>query len=376
PVAPVPANQEDEGETRGDARESATVPADVVIDTDYFAAGKRVDISGLVKGDVYAAGGQVLVDGTINGDLLAFGGLVTISGTIGQDARLLSGQTTIDGEIGGNITVAGGTIEVSTAAVIGGGLVAAGGNLRVAAPVGGDVKIAGGNVTISDRIDGNVDAAVGALRLTSKAAVGGNLTYWSKTAASMDEHAQIAGTVTRRSFPEELTPSAAWIVGAWAGFKLLLTLTSFVSTLILGLLFIRFYPNATQRAVSHLRERPLASLGLGFLALTLTPIAVAVLAATLVGIPLAVVLFAWFLITLYLGRIFVIHAVGLFVFRWVGKEAYERWAFIAALVLYSLLSLIPLLGDLIVSFAVLFGLGMTLLMNKEVYLAARNQAMI
>ncbi len=375
-LVPVTVGANDDHKESSNDREIVTLPADAVMDRDYFAAGPTVEISGVVNGDVYAAGGQILVEGTINGDLLAAGGIVTISGTVSQDVRLVGGQTTLDGRIGRNVTIASGTVDITNAAEIGGSLVAAGGTVRVSAPVGGDAKLAAGTVTISDRIAGNLEAAVGVLRLTSNAVVTGDLTYWSQARASIDKQAQIGGAVTRGEFPEHWAPSAGGMLAALVGLKLLLVMTSFVSTLALGLLFLHFYPHAMQTAVSHLTERPLASLGLGFLALIATPLIAMFLGMTIVGLPLAVIVVAWLLIVMYMGRIFVIHWAGCRVFAWFGKEASERWAFVTGLAIYSVMTLIPFLGELLITFVVLFGLGTTLLMKRDIYVAARNQAMI
>jgi len=357
-------------------RKLVTVSAGQVIDRDFFAFGETVEISGTVNGDVYAAAGQVLVDGTINGDLLAVGGTMTISGMVAQDVRVTGGQVTISGEIGRNLTVGGGNIELTPSAAIHGGVVAGGGNIQLAAPVSRDVKIAAGNLTISNRIGGNVGATVGRIRLTSKAVVTGNLTYHSPSFALVDDLAKISGVITRKEFPREGLPSAKAILGLLAGLKLLLTVMSFVSTLILGLLLMHFYPTSTQRAVDRLRERPMDLLGLGLLALIGPPLLAGVLALTIVGLPLALVALAWYFIVLYLSRVVVIAWAGQAIFQRLGKADHKRWTFMAGLVAYFLLAVIPVLGGLVTLITTLFGLGAILSTKKEVYLAARSQAMI
>lgn len=357
-------------------RKLVTVPAGQVIDRDFFAFGETVEISGTVNGDVYAAAGQVLVDGTINGDLLAVGGTVTISGTVAQDVRVAGGQVTISGEMGRNLTVWGGNIELTPSAAIHGGVVAGGGNIQLAAPVRHDVKIAAGNLTISNRIGGNVGATVGRIRLTSKAVVTGNLTYHSPSFALVDDLAKISGVITRKEFPREGLPSAKAILGLLAGLKLLLTVMSFVSTFILGLLLMHFYPTSTQRAIDRLRERPMDSLGLGLLALIGPPLLAGLLSLTVVGLPLALVALAWYFIVLYLSRVVVIAWAGQAIFQRLGKADHKRWAFMVGLVAYFLLALIPVLGGLVTLIATLFGLGAILSTKKEAYIAARSQGMI
>ena len=370
----VAANQHGDVQESSD-RKIVTVPAGEVINHDYFAFGESVEISGTVNGDVYAAGGHVLVDGQINGDLLAVGGKVTISGTISQDARIAGGEVIISGNIGRNVTVGSGNMELTPNAVIQGGVVAGSGNIHVAGSVGRNITMGGGNMTISGNTTGNIKAAAGAIRLTSNAKVSGDLTYWSQSSASIDTQANISGHITKASLPKEFVPQPEDAVKLFLGLKLFWVAANFTSTLILGLLLIHFYPTFSHRAIAHLKEQPLSSAGLGFLVLILTPVLVGILGITLVGFPLAFLLVAVFLIYLYVGRIFVIAWTGHLISRRLGKEHSEKWAFVIGLILYSLLTLIPVLGNLVTFLAILFGLGTLLLIKKEVYIAARNHEM-
>jgi hypothetical protein len=352
------------------------LPAGKVINRDYFAYGERVEISGTVNGDVYAVGGQVLVDGEVNGDLLVAGGAVIVSGRISQDARILGGQVTINGEIGRNLTVAGGNINLTNTASVQGGVVAAGGTIVLAVPVAKDVRVAAGNLTVSDIIDGDLHAAAGQLRLTSKAAVGGNLIYWSGHPASIDENAKVAGIISQKIPKEGLRSSAKKMAGMVAGFILLAKIVGFFSTLLIGLLLIYFIPNYTREVVSTIHDRPLASLGLGFLMVLATPVIIVFLLVTVVGIPLALILSAVYLIGIYLARILVIFWIGSALLGLFGKTAGEGWVLVIGLITYSVLTLLPFIGGLIAMLVVLFGLGASLLADRQLYLAASRNEMI
>jgi cytoskeletal protein CcmA (bactofilin family) len=345
-------------------RAVVTLPAGAVVDQDYFAYGERVEISGTVNGDVYVAGGQILVDGTVNGDLLAAGGAVTMSGTVSQDARIAGGQIAVNGAIGRNLTVAGGNVEVSDPAVIGRGLVAAGGRVRVAAPVERDAKVAAGSVTVSNAVKGNLHAATGDLRLTSKAAIAGDLTYWSQADASIDRGANVAGVITHKTLPEYRGPKPGALLGALAGFIVLAKLVSLVSTLVLGLLFLYLLPRYTGSTVSILRTRPWASLGIGFIALAVTPAAAGVLLLTVLGAPLALLLMALYLAALYVARVFVIVWAGSAVFAWTGKQVRPVWALVIGVVIYGILTVVPFFGWVIALLVTMFGLGAALLADR------------
>ncbi|MEW6324869.1 MAG: hypothetical protein AB1515_05735 [Nitrospirota bacterium] len=361
---------EDEDPMEFGKRARVSLPAGEVVNRDYFAAGRVIEIFGTVNGDVYAAGGQVIINGQINGDLLAAGGAVSISGNVEQDVRVAGGQITIGGDIGRNLTVAGGNVELTDSARIRGGLVAAGGAVGLAAPVGKDAKIAAGNATLSNAISGNLTAAAGELRLTSRAAVAGDVTYWSRNEASIDSSARVGGVLRRKTMPEMPAPGA--MLWGFAGLILFVKLVNFVSTLILGMLCIALAPGSTQSVVLTLRARPWASLGVGFIALVTVPAAAGVLAATVLGIPLALMITALYLIAIYVARIFAILWAGSAWSVRRGRPVRPGWALVMGLVVYSVVTLIPFVGGFVTLAAILFGLGAALLGAWSV-LPARSQ---
>ncbi|HEY7322441.1 MAG TPA: polymer-forming cytoskeletal protein [Candidatus Binatia bacterium] len=353
------------------SRNRVTVPASQVVNGDYFAFGGTVEISGTINGDLYASGRQVIIDGTVNGDVLVAGGKVSLSGTVSQDVRAAGGQVTISGNIGRNLTIAGGQVELAPSTVLRGGLVAAGGNIDLSAPVTGSVKAAAGTLIVANRVGGNVDAAVGTLRIASKADIQGDVNYWSRREAVVSEEARISGKIVRnvplkrpRFFP------AAFF--AWLGFVSI----NFISTLILGLLSVRFLPRFHQSVVTTLGERPWVSLGIGFVAAVIVPVVCSLLFATVVAIPIALILLTAYFIVLYWARIYAIGRIGEFILARLRPASSRVSAFVLGLFVYYLIAIIPFIGWLVVPLVVLFGLGAELIARKQLYATARTQGLI
>jgi cytoskeletal protein CcmA (bactofilin family) len=348
-----------------------TVPASEVVNGDYFAFGRTVEISGTINGDLYASGGQIVIDGTVNGDLLVAGGRVSLSGTVSQDVRAAGGQVTISGTIGRNLTVAGGQVELAPSTVLRGGLVAAGGNIDLSAPVTGSVKAAAGTLTVANRVGGNVDAAVGTLRIASKADIQGDVNYWSRREVVVSEGARIRGKIVRNVPPKRprIFPAAFF---AWLGFVSI----NFISTLILGLLSVRFLPRFHQSVVTTLSERPWLSLGIGFVAAVVLPVVCSLLFATVIAISLALILLTAFFIMLYWARIYAIGRIGEFILARLRPASGRASAFVLGLFVYYLLAIIPFIGWLVVPLVMLFGLGAELIARKQFYTTARTQGLI
>jgi hypothetical protein len=103
---------------------------------------------------------------------------------------------------------------------------------------------------------------------------------------------------------------------------------------------------------------------------------VGLLSLTVIGLPLAVVILAGFVVYLYLARILIIAWAGQRLFAWFGKGHYEKWAFACGLLLYSFLTFFPVVGQVVTFFTVLCGLGTLLLIKKEIYGILRRQELI
>jgi cytoskeletal protein CcmA (bactofilin family) len=346
----------------------ATVQASQVVDGDYFAFGQTVEISGTINGDLYASGGQVVIDGRVNGDVLVAGGRVRLSGTVSQDVRAAGGQITIAGNVGRNLTVAGGNVEIASSAVIRGGVVAAGGSVDLAAPVGGAAKIAAGTLIIANRMAGDVEAAVGTLRITSRAEIDGNVSYWSRKEAVVSEGARIKGKIVRNVPPQR--PRFSFF------FWIVFVSINLVCTLILGLLSARFLPRYHQAVITTLRENPWASLGIGFIAAVVLPVVCALLFATVLAIPLALIILVAFFILLYWSRIYAISRIGESILARFRPAASRASAFVLGLFVYYILAIIPVVGWIVVPLAMLFGLGADLIARKQLYATARSQDLI
>lgn len=361
----------DEPSQRTPLRERAVLRAGQVVQGDYFAFGRHVEISGTVNGDVYAAGGTVLVDGTVNGDLIASGGTITLSGTVSQDARLAGGQVTISGTIGRNATVGGGDIQLTDSAQVHENLLAGGGHVQLAGHVGRDARLGAWTVTVANEIGRDVAVAAESVRLTSKAMIGGKLRYWSEEAPSIDEGATVRGGVTHRPLPEgwNLERARRGIVGV----RVMAAVVNFFSTLILGLVLLRVYPVFTGRVTAMMRERPGLSLGWGTVALVVVPIVAVSFLVTLFALPIGVVLLALYVATVYLARIYAVTCLGQFLFRRQPDSSSLAGPFTAGLVLYTLLSLIPIVGGLLTLLTILFGLGALLMTKRELIAALREQ---
>ncbi|PIT89126.1 MAG: hypothetical protein COU27_01960, partial [Candidatus Levybacteria bacterium CG10_big_fil_rev_8_21_14_0_10_36_7] len=115
---------------------------------------------------------------------------------------------------------------------------------------------------------------------------------------------------------------------------------------------------------------------LGFAALVLTPVAIIILFVTLVGIPLAMIGLFVYLTFLYVARIFVMFWVGEKIFELAKKKARYGWVFVVGLIVYYLVTMLPIVGGLIVFVSTSVGWGAMLIRCRAASLKAREKAII
>ncbi len=330
---------------------TVVLPAGQVVNNDYFAAGGMVTLSGVVNGDAFLAGGTVSVDGTVNGDLLVMAGTVNISGKVSNNIRAIGGQVNITGETGRNASAIGGTISLSPSA-----------------KVAGNVSLVANQVTLAGSIGGNANIADSQLTLASQAKIGGNLTYLSQSSARIQSGATVSGTTTHNFPPATPVPATE----ALAAIGLLTLFTDFISALIIGMILIIFAPVYTQRVNNVISRAPWETLGIGLLIFIVVPIIIFFLTVFIITLPLALVLLGFYLINLYLTKIFVFLLIGQLI---LGKRA-GGWALTLGLVIFELISLVPVLGGIVMFLTVIFGLGAIFLGSRDLYLEERGKKLV
>lgn len=366
-----------DSQSKSSSENVVIVGPDEVIERNHFAAGDVVEISGTIQGDLFVAGGQVTVNGTVEGDVLAAGGSVRISGTVTDDVRVAGGEVIISGAVNGNVTAAGGSVDITEGAFVGESVIIGGGSVVIAGPISGHVTAGAGSLTLSSAIGGDVWTDTGSIRVSPQATIEGTLSYSSQDEELIDENAQVGSLEKRDSrYADEVSSVAemapekiAQVMGAVrAGFKI----TSVISALIVGLVMVKLVPNFLSASAKTLDKKPWASLGIGFLIAFVTPIVGVLLIVTLIAIPVAGILFAHYAIYIYFAKIFVSFWVGTKIL----KNAKRGLQLTAGLLIFGIVTFIPIIGGLISLATLGLGLGTAYLTLREFHGKARADKLL
>ncbi len=353
------------------------ITSSVTINDDYYAIGGTIRMESDVNGDLILGGGRILVDSVISQDLMAGGGEVIIKGEVRDDARLAGGNLIINALIKDDLIAAGGNISLKENSFIGSDVTVAGGNVVIEGPINGNLQGIASNLYINSVIKGDV-ALMKADQLTvgPKGKVMGNLLYRSPAPSKTVNEDTVMGVIDYK--PTELTVTDREFKSMAAGLIAGFSVFSFLCLLLAGLVVLALFRFYMPNAVNTIYKKPLASVGLGFLILILTPVAAFVFLITGIGWPFFFILLALWLIALFFAKLIAALMIGMKLVRLTDKSRFLRvyGSFALGALIYTLLTLIPFVGWIIKFAFILMGMGGLALYETGLFKDLRNKKLV
>jgi cytoskeletal protein CcmA (bactofilin family) len=403
-------------ESRGG--DTVVIGADEVIEDDLYVGANTFTLDGTVKGDLIVFGSTIEINGTVEGDLIAAGQSISVRGKVADDARIAGMALTLDStaQVGDDVVAAGFSIEDKKGSSVGGDFIYGGYQALLAGDVAQDLTVGVGGLQLSGSVGGDVKAEVGeaeegppptffmsfipdvptmpsvpmGLTVDEGAQIGGKLDYTSASEWSIPGGV-VAGAITRHEpeieVEEEVVVSPARRAADW----FLRHLRRLVTLLLVGLLIVWVVPGWMEKATGALRARPLPSLGWGvvsiaafifaLLVLLIVTILIAVifgvvtlggLAGTTAwtgGLTMALLVFFFSIAVTYITKVLVSFLGGRLILARLKPDWAEGriWPLVVGVVLFIIITAIPILGWLVKLVVVLLGLGALWLLGRDVY---------
>jgi hypothetical protein len=260
-------------------------------------------------------------------------GDVWVDGSVERDVRSGMGDVVVNGEVGGDIKAGSGDVEVN-------------------GPVGGKIDGGLGDVYINARVEGDVEVGRGDVELGPEAQVGGDLRYGSGEFSGNKDAVEgvfVAGDM-RPDMDHDwggfgILNIVGWVFGA-AVFAACSVLAA-----VLG-------PRPLSAATRKAEESPALSLLFGVASVPAVVVLCVVLAVSIIGIPLLLLLAPAYLALVFYGALVAAYLVGRRVVFATGRYhvGNAMAAAVGALILAAAY-LIPVLGGLLIYGLALFGTG-------------------
>src|SRR5271165_783695 len=331
--------------------EFVTVAANETVDDTLLATGNIVRVEGVVNGDLLAFGGTVEVRGTVKGDLVSFAKRTVVSGTVEGNIYNFSHSFDLDGQLGHNLYGLMQSLRVNDRGHVGGGLVIGAGDVSVEGEVNRTVTVYAGNADVSGSIGRELSMAGDNLTLTNTARIGGNLSARVRQLKNVHiaDGATITGTRAIQVREREnhfARPKFYFFQAVWLA-----------AAMLVGWLGLVLFPGFFQ-ASTHAVGAGWRSLGLGFAVLAGVPVAIILTAITLVGLPASLMLLMFYLVAIYLAKLWVGAFLGHLLLKPTG-ETRSDWllGLLVGLLILTVVGFIPYLGGLVHLGVVCLGLG-------------------
>ncbi len=334
------------------------IGADETVEGTLVASSESLQLDGVVDGDLVVFAERVYLAGTVRGDVYAFARNLEIIGRITGSLVGVTEQTDLDGEVEGSLYQTTGRLDLGPAGRVGRDAALFSRDAVLAGRVGRDLLFAGPRLEIRGEIARHVLARwrIERLTLLDPARVGGDVEAWVDPPERLERAsgARVAGAV--RVHAPETAHDAYWAAvrspWVWA-----VHAVGLAAAFVFGLIVHALAPALLELRLATARDLFVA-LGTGFAALVVTPIALLLLALTLVGLPLALLGSFGYLTALYLAEIVTAAALG----RWIlpprggGTWAFGR-ALLVGLAVLVVVEHLPYVGVPVFCVAVLIGLG-------------------
>ena len=327
-----------------------------------FLTGEDLSVSQETTDDLFAAASTVNVVGASAHHMFLGGGDVTVSSARVHDVVAAGGNIRLEAaNVADDIIVAGGDIFAGENFEIGGSAVVFGGDVQFSAPVTKDLRIGASEIFLNSQIGGTANLSGDQIVLGPKARIAGDLNYQGSS-LTVDPAAVIEGERAQMEANETFAPED---IGRGVGLMVLFfglsVLFSYFVIVAVLVLIVRRVMEATSQM---LERKPLQALGIGVLYALSVPVLGLILVETGLGIPLAIFLFIASLALTPIATAVTAHFLGMLARKIITrKTGYPEdtpgrilWPLSGVIILLAL-SLVPIVGPLILFFAMLFGLG-------------------
>jgi cytoskeletal protein CcmA (bactofilin family) len=278
------------------------------------------------------------------------GDVVVGSGVVETGVSTVAGDVEIRGRVENDVHSGSGNVYVYEDGAVEGDIDAVNGDVEIEGPVDGDVRAVLGDVYVNAPVRGDVDVGRGDVTLGPRAAVDGDVEFGSGTFAG-DENA-VEGDIVSREMPSGRNDILGFMGGLFAA------LAFAACTVLAAVLAPRPLASAARRA----EESPGRSFVYGLVSLPVFFVLCVVLAVSIVGIPLLVLLTPAYLALLFFGALVAAFFLGTKVLMVTGRyRVGNALAAVVGALILAATTLIPVLGDLLLFALALLGTGAAIL---------------
>ena len=335
-------------------------PAHAIVEDELWIAADRILIDGRLEQSFFAVAKQAELGGVFGQDVWLAANVIGGRPQVRQSARMVARrEIQFSGQTGDNfMAMSAEQVRIGPQASIGRNAVLIAPRVVIEGDIEGDVRVWAADVIVSGRIGGSLDARAAHLELVPGASIDGDVRYSSDRDPDVDSRVRIRGTLTRSRDSETREFQREWSDIGWLG-----QLYLYAVAVLAGLVFMALMPDYVGRSVRLVRRSFWKSLLAGAIWFVLIPIIIVLVAMTVIGLPVALLMGLAYGIMLYASKIIVGLALGGILLRRRGHQSFGPacGALLLGMLFLYLAANLPIVGAWITWMILLTGLGALLL---------------
>jgi cytoskeletal protein CcmA (bactofilin family)/anti-sigma factor RsiW len=354
-------------------RESVHVTEDQTVEGTLIVTGDFLRVDGVVRGDVFAFVEQLTVRGKIEGNLFSVAKDLELSGETVGSAYLGAENLNVSGRTRGNLYTASDFLTLAPEARVDLDSFHLGERIRIEGEVSRDVVAGGKLVEIRGSVGRDLETWARRAKIFPSARIAGDVVahVHEESDLEVSEGALVGGETSIEGLDSVRHRRLARYTHAAFYFWLLIRLcAAFVTGLLLYALLPGIFGGRIASGGEFFR-----SLGVGFVALLVTPIALVIVGLTLVGLPIALIGLALYASALYLAGIAVAALIGVSLVH-PGSDGLRDFgvALLVGVLIVTVATHIPILGVMVRIVVILVGLGVLTERARHLLPASREEA--
>ncbi|MFH2128914.1 MAG: polymer-forming cytoskeletal protein [bacterium] len=331
---------------------------------DYLFSGQTLDFKGKAR-DLFFFCKQIDFSGSSELALNGFARDINVNGSVSNGVKAAGRKINIYGVVKGTSFLAAEQVFFGeTSQRMGDSFIGAR-KVTLLGKTTGNLYVGAAEISIQNEIRGDVTVYAGQLQIPEQGRIVGNLTYHSDHELSAEEASRVSGQIKfeknedgrfSRFFNKRIMHPSIW-----------LSLLFKLSFVVFGLLILLFPVTKLLEKQTTRREILTHSLW-GLIPMFVYPSALIVAIVLLITLPLAIAMLLAFMPILFLTKILGLTMIGSYLANRFNLNIRSRYLyFLLGVIPYTLLSLIPILGMLLLVFTSSIGCGLLLagLFNKK-----------
>ncbi len=333
-------------------QEKIYIGSEETVDGNFYFLAENVKINGNINGDLIGFAKDLEINGRVEGDIIIVSSNFHFNGEVVGSLRGIADKGNINGMVGRNLNIIGTNIFISELGHIYWDALVLADNLDLRGKINGNLYASLNTALLNGQIKRNANLLVRdkneSLVLGEMLEINNDFSYRSINEAIISKESQIDGEITYNKLKQKNNYSFFWSL-----------IYKIFSAILIALFLVHIFKNILRISSINIEKKFLPSLLWGIFITFILPLILLILAFTIIGIKLSILIFSLWLALILSAKIIFAFFVGRLFFNRIIKKPNTSyaWKIIIGIIISWSLFTIPYIGVFLSGLAVILGMG-------------------